>query len=327
MKKGYAFAALFLFWRFNVNAMYDIVGDIHGHYTLLVKLLKKLGYTKDGDVFRHPERKIIFTGDFINRGPKIRATVQLIRKMVEGGHAYTILGNHELNAILYATIDKSSGKSLQKHLPRYKLPLMKTLEEYQNYPEEFKDTIKWFRSLPVFLDFGNLRVVHGGWNEKNISTVQEYKNGEPKLKKSFLKAYLNNKELNNALNGLVKGLELQLPKDLLLKDSNGIVRRTFRIKWWEQPNGKTFSEVAFGNRFELPAYTIPKEVLPEVTPYPNDAPPVFLGHYCLNKKAMIFQENICCIDTCVVKSQRLTCYRWYGEQKLTEDHIVQASLA
>lgn len=303
--------------------MYDIIGDIHGHYNLLVKLLKKLGYKKNDAAYFHPERKAIFTGDFINRGPNIRATVQLIRNMVEQGSAFTILGNHELNAILYATIDKSSGKSLQKHLPRYRLPLMNTLNEYQNYPEEFTDTIKWFRHLPIHLDFGSIRVVHGGWNDEYISIVEKYKQGEPKLKKSFLKAYLNNKELSTALNGLIKGTEFQLPKDLLLKDNKGIVRRTFRIKWWEQPTGKTFSELAFGNRFELPAYSIPKELLPNITPYPADAPPVFLGHYCLNKKALIFQGNICCIDTCVVKSQRLSCYRWNGEQELSIDHFVK----
>lgn len=304
--------------------MYDIVGDIHGHYDLLINLLDKLGYKKSGDSYKHPDRKIIFTGDIINRGNKIRATVTLVRNMVDNGDAYCILGNHELNAILYETLDKT-GKLLRKRLPRYKLPLMKTLEEYQNYSDEWADVIRWFRKLPVYLDFENLRIVHGGWSDEHIQTVNRYMNGESKMKKSFLKTYLTDKDLATALNELIKGKELQLPKDLLVKDEKGIIRRTFRIKWWEQPQGKTFKEVGFGNRFELPPYTIPVEVLPEITPYPVDAPPVFLGHYCLNKKAKIFQENICCIDTCVVRSQRLTAYRWNGESKLTKENIFKTS--
>lgn len=305
--------------------MYDIVGDIHGHYDLLLKLLKELGYESNDETFSHPDRKIIFTGDIINRGPKIRATVTLIKKMVESGNAFCILGNHELNAILYSTLDKT-GKSLRKRLPRYKLPLMKTLDEYQNYQEEFKEVIKWFRTLPIYLDFGDFRVVHGAWNDHHISIFNKYLAGETRLRKSFLKSFLNNPELNKALNGLIKGVEFQLPKDLLLKDSKGMVRRNFRIKWWEPIEGKTFKDIAFGNRFELPAYTIPKEVLPEITPYPSTAPPVFLGHYCLKKKALIFQGNICCIDTCVVKSQKLTCYRWDGEKTLSKDKLFKLHL-
>ncbi|MFA9388594.1 MAG: metallophosphoesterase [Prolixibacteraceae bacterium] len=302
--------------------MYDIIGDIHGHYDLLVNMLTQLGYEPSGATYKHPERKVIFTGDFINRGPKIRKTVKLIRGMVENGDAQTVLGNHELNAILSATMDKS-GRFLQKHLPRFQLPLMKTLEEYKNYPEEFNETIKWFRTLPIYLDLGNLRVVHGAWNDAHIATVQQFMNGETSLKKSFLKAYLSNKELSTALNELIKGVEMQLPKDLLLKDSKGIIRRNFRIKWWEVPTEKTFKKLSFGNQFELPAYSIPKEILPLTYPYALDAPPVFLGHYCLNKKKLIFQNNICCIDTCVVRTQNLTAYRWNGEAQLLEGNLIR----
>lgn len=302
--------------------MYDIIGDIHGNYDLLVKLLKKLDYQNNNDNFTHPGRKVIFMGDFINRGNKIRATARLIKKMVESGHAFCILGNHELNAILYATLDKS-GKSLQKRLPRYKMPLLKTLDEYKKYPAEFDETVKWFRSLPLFLDFGNLRVVHGSWNEQYIQTFKQYMGEETHLRKRFLKTYLTNQELSAAVDGLIKGEELQLPKNLLLKDELGITRRSFRIKWWEPVDGKTFNDVSFGNHFSLPAYTIPKEIVPVINSYPEEAPPVFIGHYCLENNALIFQRNICCIDTCVTRTQRLAAYRWNGEQHLSENNIVE----
>ena len=45
----------------------DIVGDIHGELDALTSLLKRLGYD---DLGRHPEnRKLVFVGDLIDRGP------------------------------------------------------------------------------------------------------------------------------------------------------------------------------------------------------------------------------------------------------------------
>ena len=301
--------------------MYDIIGDLHGHYNLLVSMLKELGYREEGKSFQHETRKVIFTGDYINRGPEIRKTVNLIRNMVENGNAYAVLGNHELNAILYSTLDKN-GKFFRKHLSRYKLPLLKTLDEYSSRPGEYDEMIKWFRKLPFYLDLGEIRVVHGSWNPAHIATIEKYMAGEPKLKKSFLKEVITNPELNIAILELTKGVEFQLPKDLIIKDSKGISRRSFRIKWWESANGKTFNEISFSNRFKLPEYTIPKEIVPSVNHYPDDLPPVFFGHYCLEKEHLIIKDNLCCVDRCVVRSQTLTAYRWKGEKTLNPDNLV-----
>ncbi|NEW83956.1 MAG: hypothetical protein GZ094_16535, partial [Mariniphaga sp.] len=60
---------------------YDIIGDVHGFASLLKKLLKSMGYAKTNGTWQHPERTAIFIGDFINRGPEIRETIQIIRTM------------------------------------------------------------------------------------------------------------------------------------------------------------------------------------------------------------------------------------------------------
>ena len=64
--------------------MIDIIGDVHGHADQLVSLLHKLGYTERKGVYSHPESKVLFVGDYIDRGPKVRETLQLVRAMVEG---------------------------------------------------------------------------------------------------------------------------------------------------------------------------------------------------------------------------------------------------
>ena len=71
--------------------MYDLIGDIHGHADALEQLLLKLGYQQVNGIYRHPERQVIFLGDFIDRGPKIREVLSIVRPMVEAGHA---LGGH-----------------------------------------------------------------------------------------------------------------------------------------------------------------------------------------------------------------------------------------
>ena len=79
--------------------MYDLIGDIHGHADELVRLLELLGYEKNQGTYRHTERKVIFLGDFIDRGPEIRQVLETVRPMVEAGHALAVMSNHELNAL------------------------------------------------------------------------------------------------------------------------------------------------------------------------------------------------------------------------------------
>jgi Calcineurin-like phosphoesterase len=84
---------------------FDIIGDVHGQYTKLIELLKHLGYEQHQNTWKHPERTAIFVGDLIDRGPDQVQTVELVRRMEVIGAARCILGNHEFNAIAWATPD------------------------------------------------------------------------------------------------------------------------------------------------------------------------------------------------------------------------------
>ena len=63
--------------------MYELIGDIHGHAAALQQLLGKLGYARHKGVYRHSERQAIFLGDFFDRGPKIRETLEIVRPMID----------------------------------------------------------------------------------------------------------------------------------------------------------------------------------------------------------------------------------------------------
>jgi hypothetical protein len=102
--------------------MYDIIGDIHGYAGHLKALLKKLSYAESNGAFRHPERRVLFVGDYIDRGPEIPETLRIVRNMVDGGNAIALMGNHEFNAICFHQKHPEGGhlrphsiKNFQQH--------------------------------------------------------------------------------------------------------------------------------------------------------------------------------------------------------------------
>jgi hypothetical protein len=300
---------------------YDIIGDVHGYATLLKKLLKTIGYLKVNDIWQHPERKAVFIGDFINRGPEIRETVHIVRQMTEAGCALTILGNHEYSAVLYHIKD-SGGMYLSRHIAGNRMQIRSTIAAFKGFDSEWRDHLKWFRSLPFFIDLGEIRIIHAYWNDEDVSYLRDFIPGG-RLKKDFLRS-IHEKQHPAAsiIYKTLKGLEYRCPQDLILKCSKGMSRKLFRMNWWESPQNKTFRELSFGNKFVLPDYTVPVQIAPSFEPYGLDKPPVFFGHYCLSDGAAIFQKNICCVDSCVVGSDQLSAYRWSGERVLKKENLI-----
>ena len=72
--------------------MIDLIGDIHGHADKLEELLLKLGYAKNNSAYSHPVRKVLFVGDYIDRGPKIRETLEIVKAMVNSENAIALMG-------------------------------------------------------------------------------------------------------------------------------------------------------------------------------------------------------------------------------------------
>lgn len=300
---------------------YDIIGDIHGYCSLLKQLLTELGYKRIDGIWQHPDRKVIFVGDFINRGPEIRETLLLVRGMVESGTALAILGNHEYSSILYHIKD-DNGTFMSRHIAGNRTQIQKTLTVFKNLNEEWNDHLKWMRTLPFFLDLGEIRVAHAYWNDDEIAKLKDYL-PQGRLKKKFLRE-MHEKRPDMAIivYKLLKGLEFKSPKDLIIKCSKGLSRKVFTLNWWTNPENKTFRQLYFGNKFILPDYHFPLELAPVYKPYPPGKPIVFFGHYCLAGGAEIVQENICCVDSCVDTTGKLSAYRWSGEKQLNQENIV-----
>ncbi|WP_245574772.1 metallophosphoesterase [Gaetbulibacter saemankumensis] len=117
--------------------MIDLIGDIHGQADKLEELLLKLDYKKRDGVYSHTNRKVLFVGDYIDRGPKIRETLQIVKSMVDCGNAIALMGNHEYNALCFHFQETESGH-LRKHLIKNIIQHYETQKQFQNRQEEYE---------------------------------------------------------------------------------------------------------------------------------------------------------------------------------------------
>ena len=95
---------------------YDVIGDVHGQNLKLKALLTALGYRVHAGAYRHPAGRIaVFVGDLIDRGPGQVEVLGIVRRMEAAGSARVVMGNHELNAIGYATRGEDGVTWLRRH--------------------------------------------------------------------------------------------------------------------------------------------------------------------------------------------------------------------
>ena len=144
----------------------DIVGDIHGELDALTSLLERLGYD---DLGRHPEnRKLVFVGDLIDRGPDSPGVLRAVIRLVEAGNAQCIAGNHELNALRNNPKKNRSGEGwwYGRTESDYKSAAVEEDEKERSF-------LPFLRSLPGALEREDLRVVHACWDEPSIQKLRD----------------------------------------------------------------------------------------------------------------------------------------------------------
>jgi len=296
-----------------------LIGDIHGYADDLTKLLKRLGYRKKDGCYRHPGRKVIFLGDFIDRGPRILETLEIARTMVDAGKALAVMGNHEYNAICYHTSD-GAGWHLREHNPKNNHQHAATLEAFRGKDDLWLEYLTWFKSLPLFLELPGLRVVHACWDDSQIKVL----NGQNRLTDELLfKSAMRETKEFHALDVLLKGKEILLPQGCFFDDKEGFTRPKIRVRWWMDGANRTYRDVVFPDSDTVPRLPIPSEVAVSLKEYSLNAPPVFMGHYWLPPAPPeLVASNIACLDYSVAKGGFLTAYRWDGERTLNPAQFV-----
>lgn len=140
---------------------YAIIGDVHGAAAKLEWLLLALGYKETGSSYSHPNRKAIFVGDLIDRGSEQLRTLSIVRSMLKANTAEMVMGNHELNAITFATANvHRPGHYLRKHSLSHINAHQAFLDEVKFGSSMHLEIIDWFKSLPLWLEFDSCRIVH-----------------------------------------------------------------------------------------------------------------------------------------------------------------------
>lgn len=122
-----------------------VIGDVHGCYDELCELFEKIE-KHHGDY----DYKLIFVGDYVDRGPKSKEVVDFIMKMQKRGHV-ALMGNHE-DMLLDGdfTYAEATLRSFNSKL----IPLMEL-------PDYVTD---WMRTLPKYYEDDTIIVAHAGVN-------------------------------------------------------------------------------------------------------------------------------------------------------------------
>lgn len=152
---------------------FDFIGDVHGCCDELEDLLQRLGYksqpveTPDSGwsslCYIHPEnRKAVFVGDLVDRGPRVVGTVSLVRNMVGAKSAICVPGNHDVKLLRYLR-----GKNVQiRHGLAESIADIDRIDE--KHREQFKKELASFLDSLVshyVLDQGRIVVAHAGLKE------------------------------------------------------------------------------------------------------------------------------------------------------------------
>ena len=305
---------------------YDLIGDVHGCGNTLKKLLTKMGYEERDGCFRHATRKVIFVGDIVDRGPRIRDALHLVKNMVDAGEAEIVLGNHEYNAMCYCT----RGRDAEDHLflrennARNHRLIRETLEEFEPYPKEWQMFLNWCHTIPLFIDKGQFRVVHACWDHHAIEHFKTLSADHCLSLEMLYESARDGTFLDKMVDRLTRGTSLKLPDGETIISKDGYVRNMFRTKFWnEEP--KTYSDVIFQPDplpDKLMDRVLSEQELDQLMYYDHTQVPVFVGHYWMDGDPAPIVSNVACLDYSAVKYGRLVAYRMDSEAELSPDKFV-----
>lgn len=150
--------------RADRNCVYDcmtwIIGDIHGCLEELDQLLRQIPH----------DDKLVFTGDYIDRGPDSKGTID--RLLEEKHRSVFLMGNHEDMLLQYYTRSPYNGSAWmmeanggRKTLESYGMALH---SKFTDLPLEHQN---FYKNLILFYQEKDFAVVHAGVNVDHSSDL------------------------------------------------------------------------------------------------------------------------------------------------------------
>lgn len=298
----------------------DIIGDIHGYADKLIGLLDQLGYVHNGDYYVPPAgHRALFIGDLIDRGPQQLATLEAVFAMLDADVADAVMGNHEYNALAFATPDpQDSTQYLRSHNEIHIRQHEAFLVEAPFGSEQHKYWLQRFYDIPLWLETDYACFVHACWDVDSMAILKPLLTTDNCLTPyGLVVTSTEHSESFEALERVLKGVETPLPDGLVMVDKEGTERTRVRVRWWlDELNKRTLHEVARAPASALAQ--IPLEALADNIDFTlKTNKPVFVGHYWLNGTPEPLSATVACTDySAATDSGYLTCYQLDTEQPL-----------
>jgi diadenosine tetraphosphatase ApaH/serine/threonine PP2A family protein phosphatase len=259
------------------------IGDVHAQHSKLISLLDVIDFDITKPNSSVNDGKLVFIGDLIDSVPNYDgdhlALLNQVKSLVNSNDAFCLLGNHEFNAIGWAT-QKEDGNWARPHTENNKIQHQAFLESVDEGSKEHKGWITWFKSLPLFIDFESVRAIHACWDEQAIESIKPYLNPDNSLKEAhWLDAFDETHELFPLCETLLKGPERKVDKPF--KDKTGKLRTRKRIEWWADSE------------------------------YQEPLVPIVIGHYTLSGLPKPLSKKVVCVDYNGAKGDNpLVCYQF-----------------
>ncbi|ALF59987.1 metallophosphoesterase [Psychrobacter urativorans] len=319
----------------------DIIGDVHGYADKLTGLLEQLGYVHNGECYMPPEgHRALFIGDLIDRGAQQLATLQTVFAMLDADVADAVMGNHEYNALAFATLDphpnyndkdkdkdSDSKHYLRSHNEVHIRQHEAFLAEIPFGSELHHYWLNRFYELPLWLETEFGCFVHACWDVDSMAVLQPLLTVDNCLTpEALILTSQKHSAPYDALERVLKGVETALPEGLIMVDKDGAERSQVRVRWWlDELNTRTIHEIARAPASGLAQ--IPVDAMAENINFAiKTHKPVFVGHYWLTGNPEPLSIQVICTDySAAVDSGYLTCYQLDTAQPLPlhADNFVQ----
>jgi hypothetical protein len=140
-----------------MSAVY-VIGDVHGQYDKLARLLKNARLVDDDLRWTGGDAHLWFVGDFVDRGPDGIGVIELVMQLQNqaaraGGTVQALLGNHDLLLLSVYRFGKSRSLVIDAHYTGEKVELG-TADFF---------TANWLRNGGAPADLARMTGKHAAW--------------------------------------------------------------------------------------------------------------------------------------------------------------------
>lgn len=175
-------------------------------------------------------------------------------------------------------------------------------------------------------------MIHACWHPQSLEILAQFTDDSNCILPDALPSLTGEgTDAYDALETVLKGLEIPLPTGFGFDDKDGNARQHIRTRWWERKT-LTYRDLAVVPPEvieQIPHVPVPADVLPGY----DGEKPLFVGHYWLTGDPAPLNKHIACLDYSIAAKDtkasqhigKLCAYRWQGESELSSDGFIWVS--